>query len=136
MISDVGINKIQTVQRCILRAREEYDAAGARFAFDHTRQDAAILNVVRACEATLDLANHVVRVRQLGIPNSSADAFRALVQADVLPSDLGERLIRMVGFRNIAVHAYQVLDLKIVENVIVNGLDDLLAACDLLRRQF
>lgn len=135
MTSDVGINKTQTVQRCVLRAREEYEAAGDQFASNHSRQDAAILNVIRACEATLDLANHVIRIRKLGVPNSSADAFRALVQAKVFVPALGERLVRMVGFRNVVVHAYQVLDLEIVKNVILHGLDDLLMACDLLRKQ-
>jgi len=33
----------------------------------------------------------------------------------------------MVGFRNVAVHQYQSLDLAIVEAVLVQGLDALLA---------
>jgi uncharacterized protein YutE (UPF0331/DUF86 family) len=37
---------------------------------------------------------------------------------------------RMVGFRNIAVHTYQEVDLDIVEHVITTGLDDLLAFAD------
>ena len=40
----------------------------------------------------------------------------------------------MVGFRNIAVHAYQAIDLRILESVIAQGLDDLLAACEVMRR--
>jgi uncharacterized protein YutE (UPF0331/DUF86 family) len=133
-MNDVSINKVQIVQRCVQRAREEYKAADGKFASDYSHQDAAVMNVVRACEATLDFANHVVRVRRLGVPNSSADTFRALATAKILDAELADRLIRMVGFRNIAVHAYQVLNLEIVENVIQHGLDDLIEACDVLRK--
>ena len=133
-MNDVVVNKVQIVQRCVGRAREELDASGESFATDPSRQDAAVLNVVRACEATIDLANHVVRRRRAGVPNSSAQAFRLLADVGVLDLDLAERLARMVGFRNIAVHAYRELDLAIVERVIREGLEDLLACCEELRR--
>jgi len=41
----------------------------------------------------------------------------------------------MVGFRNIAVHQYQKLDLDIVESVIGAGLDDLLVFAEAVRGQ-
>lgn len=133
-MNDVVLNKIQIVQRCVHRAREEFAAAGEGFRSDFSRQDAAVMNVVRACEATIDLANLVIRRRRAGVPNTSADAFRLLAQVRVLDDALAERLARMVGFRNVAVHAYRTLDLAIVENVIREGLDDLLACCEVLRR--
>ena len=52
-----------SIERAVSRAREEYVAAGATFATDRTREDAAILNVQRSCETTIDLAQHGVRVR-------------------------------------------------------------------------
>jgi uncharacterized protein YutE (UPF0331/DUF86 family) len=67
-MNDVVINKIQNIQRSVRRAREEYQANRDGFASDYTRQDAALLNLLRACEAAIDLANHVIRVRKLGIP--------------------------------------------------------------------
>ena len=33
----------------------------------------------------------------------------------------------MVGFRNVLVHGYDIVDLGVVENVVANHLDDLLA---------
>ena len=51
MVDDVLINKAATIERCIKRVREEYAKAGANFATDYSRQDAAILNIQRACEA-------------------------------------------------------------------------------------
>ena len=58
-MNDIVINKVQSIQRCIDRAREEYRLAGRNFASDFSRQDAAIFNITRACQHAIDLANHV-----------------------------------------------------------------------------
>lgn len=134
-MNDLVINKVQSIQRCIRRAREEYQAAGTEFASDYSRQDAAILNITRACEQAIDLANYVIKLRQWGIPNSSAESFALLARERLISLDLAERLRRMVGFRNIAVHEYETLDLAIVVAVIETGLTDLLTFADMLRRQ-
>lgn len=118
--------KVGAIQRSVARAREEFSAAGEGFRTDFTRQDAAVLNIVRACEAALDLANIVIRERRLGIPQTARDGFRLLAEARLIPADLATRLQRMIGFRNIAVHQYQDLDLAIVEAVLTRDLDDML----------
>jgi hypothetical protein len=48
-MNDVAINKIQSIQRCVQRAREEFRSDPEGFDADYTLQDAAILNVLRAC---------------------------------------------------------------------------------------
>jgi len=125
------INKVQSIQRCVKRAREEHSRA-ENFIIDYTRQDAAILNVLRACELCIDLAAFVIRRRKLGVPTSSREAFELLRDAGLISSPLCDRLLRMVGFRNIAVHPYQSLDMRIVASVIQNDLDDLLAFADVI----
>ncbi|MFC4653901.1 DUF86 domain-containing protein [Rheinheimera marina] len=121
---DVLINKAATIERCIQRAREEYDKAPATFASDFTRQDAAILNIQRACEAALDMGQHLIRLHKLGVPQSSRDVFTLLAAASLISADLAANLKKMVGFRNIAVHEYQRIQLPIVEMVILHRLDD------------
>ena len=127
MVDDVLINKAATIERCVMRAREEYDKSPATFAADHTRQDAAILNVQRACEAALDMGQHLIRRERFGIPQSSRDVFALLAQSGWIEATLAERLQKMVGFRNIAVHDYQALQLPIVEAVITKHLGDFTA---------
>lgn len=46
-MSDVGVQKITSLQRCIARAREAYAAAGPGVRTNYNLQDAAILNVIR-----------------------------------------------------------------------------------------
>lgn len=99
-----------------------------------TRQDAAILNILRGCELALDLANILVRERALGVPQSSRDSFRLIADAGLVEAELATRLQRMIGFRNIAVHQYQVLDVAIVEEIVRRDLDDLLAFAGTLAR--
>ncbi len=81
MVDDVLINKAATIERCIKRVREEHTKAGANFATDYSRQDAAILNIQRACEAALDVGQHLIREERLGVPQSSRDVFTLLAQA-------------------------------------------------------
>ena len=104
MADDVLLNKAATVERCVARAREEYFQGPDTFATDFTRQDAAVLNVQRACEAVLDMGQHLVRRDSLGVPQGARDVFDLLAQAAYIPDPLATALKRMVAFRNIAVH--------------------------------
>ena len=126
MADDVLLNKAATIERCVARAREEYAAAGASFLTDFTRQDAAILNVQRACEAALDIGHHLIRRERLGLPQSARDVFDLLAAAHWIEATLAEALKKMVGFRNIAMHDYQRLAVPIAINVITRHLDEFL----------
>lgn len=132
-MNDIVINKIQNIQRCVRRAREEYQADRDGFAANYTRQDAALLNIVRACETAIDLANHVIRSNKLGIPVSSGDSFKLLRAERIIDDRLAERMVKMVGFRNTVVHQYTKVDIRIMETVIVSELDELLAFADKVR---
>lgn len=127
MSSPLVLGKIAAIERSVKRAREEFAAAGADFRNDFTRQDAAILNILRGCEQSIDLANMLIRERKLGMPQSSRDSFKLLADAKLIAPESSDRLQRMIGFRNIAVHQYQAIDLAIVEAIVQRDLDDLLA---------
>ncbi|QWF72592.1 DUF86 domain-containing protein [Methylomonas paludis] len=126
MVDDVLINKAATIERCVARAREEYQVDPDGFADNLTRQDAAVLNIQRACEAALDMGQHLIRREKLGVPQSARDVFNLLAQADWIDVVLADGLKRMVGFRNIAVHDDQSLQLPITVNIITRDLDEFL----------
>jgi uncharacterized protein YutE (UPF0331/DUF86 family) len=54
-----------------------------------------------------------------------AEGFLLLAKHGVIDQDLAGRLRRMVGFRNIAVHQYQTLDLAIMTAIAEKHLGDL-----------
>ena len=126
MADDVLINKAASIERCVKRAREEYAADPQGFADNHTRQDAAILNIQRACEAALDVGHHLIRREALGVPQSARDVFELLHRAGWIDAQLADTLKRMVGFRNIAVHDYQRLQVPVTVSIIQGHLDDFL----------
>lgn len=127
MADDVVVNKCAAIERCLARVRDEFAGDAANLRHDLRRQDSIVLNLQRACETSIDLAMHLVRVGRLGVPQESRDAFRLLEEAGVLPAELSARLMRMVGFRNVAVQDYQRLNLDVVESIVRNDLDDFAA---------
>lgn len=124
MVDDVLINKAASIERCVQRVREEYEKDPATFEFDLTRQDAAILNIQRACEAALDMGQHLIRRESLGVPQSARDVFELLYRGGWLEHSLLPVMKNMVGFRNIAVHEYQTLQLPITVAIITQHLGD------------
>ncbi|SEO40607.1 Protein of unknown function DUF86 [Duganella sp. CF517] len=84
------------------------------------------MNIQRACQAALDIGQHVIRSERLGVPQSARDVFDLLSKAHIIQAELADALKRMVGFRNIAVHDYQILHLPIVVTIIDKHLEDFL----------
>lgn len=123
MKNDVILNKISIIERCVKRVRDEYDNNPENLK-NYTKQDSIILNLQRTCEASIDLAMHIVAERKLGLPQSSREAFTLLETADILPSSLSQKMKAMVGFRNIAVHDYQEINLVILQKIVEKHLLD------------
>jgi uncharacterized protein YutE (UPF0331/DUF86 family) len=126
MADDVILNKAAIIERCVKRVRDLYADDDANLFEDLTRQDAIVLNLQRACEAAIDLAMHLVRRQRLGVPQESREVFSLLAEAGAIDPLLAATLARMVGFRNLAVHEYQALQMPIVRAIIREQLADLL----------
>ena len=124
MLDDVLLNKCEIVERCLKRIQEDYEGHESELSDDFMRQDAILLNIQRMCQASIDLAMHVVRVRALGLPRESRGAFELLKSAQLMDVELADKMMKMVGFRNLAVHNYQSIDLEIVHAIINQHLND------------
>lgn len=125
MPDDVLLNKAAVIQRCLARIQEEYRDHEAELESNFSRQDAIVLNLLRACEAAIDMAMHVVRLRHLGLPQDSRDAFAMLGQAGIVSAELVKAMQAMVGFRNVAVHDYQGMSLPVLKHILEGRLMDL-----------
>lgn len=122
-MNDVILNKTTTIERCVNRIHEVY-AGNPNNLEDFTKQDSIILNIQRACEASIDLAMHMVSERKLGVPKASREGFKLLQEAGILDATLAKTLMNMVGFRNIAVHDYQSLELEILQAILEKHIND------------
>lgn len=127
-MDDVVIQKLASIRRCLASVRT-YVAGDLGRLGDVMVLDAVVLNLQRACEMAIDAACREVSRRGLGVPADSADAFAILQREGVLSADVSERMRRMVGFRNVAVHEYRRLDPAIVRTVVEHRLGDFEALC-------
>jgi uncharacterized protein YutE (UPF0331/DUF86 family) len=127
---DVMFAKAAVMERSLRRVLEIYRADPGLSDLMHL--DALTLNVQRATQAAIDLAMHVVAQKHLGMPQSQADAFRLLADAEALERNLSERMIGMCGFRNVLVHQYQELEVDILHQVATERWQDLVALCQAL----
>jgi uncharacterized protein YutE (UPF0331/DUF86 family) len=125
---DVLIQKLASIERCLASVRR-YVADDLDRLHDSMVLDAVVLNLQRACEMAIDAACREVSRRRLGVPTDSADAFTILERESLLSPPVAERMRRMVGFRNIAVHEYCRLDPAIVRTVVEHRLGDFESLC-------
>lgn len=123
MKNDIIYNKAATIERCIARIHEVYKNKPESLQ-DYTKQDSIILNIQRACEAAIDLGMHIVSEQKLGLPKASREAFDLLQEKGIIDPILAKNLKAMVGFRNIAVHDYQAINLDILQTIIEKHLTD------------
>ena len=73
------------------------------------------------------MGQHLIRRERLGVPQGARDVFELLSRGGWVQSSLLTNLKNMVGFRNIAVHEYQTLQLPITVAIITQHLGDFLA---------
>lgn len=118
------LQKIASIERCVSRVLEEYCRDDLPFVSNFSAQDAAILNIQRACEQVFDLTNHLIRVKAWGSPASRGAAMDILVEKGIIDDALALRLKKMNGFRNLAVHEYQKLNLDILVSIIEDHMVD------------
>ena len=125
-MNDIILNKKLSIERCIQQINAYYTIqTGLPFITDYMRQDAIAMNLQRACELTIDIANTLIKLRKLGLPQDSRESFALLQQAGIISTQLMAGLQGMVGFRNTLVHQYQKLKLEIMVDVIEHHLHDL-----------
>jgi uncharacterized protein YutE (UPF0331/DUF86 family) len=124
---DVVLNKKESIERSIKQIRLYYGLpSDLPFEKDYLKQDAIAANLQRITEQAIDIANHLVKKKKLGLPKDSRESFDILAKEGIIPADLSAKLKGMIGFRNVLVHDYRKLDLGIMCDVIEHHLDDLI----------
>lgn len=120
---DIIFAKTGTIQRCLKRIKET--TALNPVSLDNIdKQDIFVLNLQRAIEAAIDIAAHIAASEGLGLATSIKDNFRFLKEAGIIDENLLRKMESMVGFRNIAVHDYQAMNLNILKSILTGNLRD------------
>jgi uncharacterized protein YutE (UPF0331/DUF86 family) len=86
-----------------------------------------------AIQAAVDVASHIVSDDRLGDAASNHQLFDLLARNGWIPASQVPTMHRMVGFRNVLVHEYEDVDVKIVRLVLERHTGDLQAFVDAVR---
>lgn len=123
-MNDAILAKIATIRRCVQRVRDVTANDPERVA-QLDVQDIVVLNLQRAIQAAIDLSAHLISQRNWGLPDSLKAHFAILERQGVIDPRLRKQLEAMVGFRNIAVHDYEAIDVVILKRIVAERLGDL-----------
>jgi uncharacterized protein YutE (UPF0331/DUF86 family) len=116
--------KLDSLQRCLARIASKRPQTVAQLSADIDLQDVLVLNLSRAVQICVDLAAHLLADAPVPPPNTMGETFERLAQAGVIQAGLALRMKKAVGFRNIAVHAYDAIDWNIVFAIVTGHLED------------
>lgn len=86
-----------------------------------------------AIQACQDVASHIVSDDLLGEPATNQELFDLLAKAGWIDASLASSMRNAIGFRNIVVHGYAVVDVKIARDILENHTGDLLAFVNAIR---
>jgi uncharacterized protein YutE (UPF0331/DUF86 family) len=78
-----------------------------------------------AIEILNDIGSHIIADENLGSVSTYADIPRALLVRGYINEASSEIWVRMIGFRNLLVHQYSILDRGVVYKVLNTGVCDL-----------
>lgn len=117
--------KLDSLRRCLARIAVKRPASVAVLEADVDLQDVLVLNISRAVQICVDLASHLLTELDVPPPNTMGEAFDRLAQAAIIDADLALRMKKAIGFRSIAVHAYDTINWQIVLAIATQGTHDL-----------
>ena len=136
-MTEVVLHKIASLERCISQVRAYYaEKRDIQFEVDFLLQDAIAMNLQRACELAIDLANYTVRKEKIGLPKHSREGFEILAQQKIISLEVAGKMKKMIGFRNTLVHQYQQVDIKLMVEIIEVHVEDLLRFSQQIKNHF
>jgi uncharacterized protein YutE (UPF0331/DUF86 family) len=124
MDKEVLSAKLESLRRCVQRIRDKTPPSAAVLLKDHDLQDIICLNIERSVQICVDLASHIIAESDLTAPTTMRQSFDQLHRLGLISEELAVRIKKAIGFRNIAVHAYQEINWEIVYAIITSRLED------------
>ena len=106
--------KLESLRRCIRRVEEKTPSNVEQLIQDPDIQDILVLNLTRAVQLSVDIGSHVISETEESAPTTMGDVFSTLEKLNVISPTVCGSMKKAVGFRNVAVHNYDVINWEIV----------------------
>ena len=106
--------KLELLRRCTQRVEEKTPSSVDQLILDPDVQDILVLNLTRAVQLCVDIGSHVISESNELTPATMDDVFSTLEKLGAISPITCETMKKAVGFRNVAVHNYDVINWEIV----------------------
>ena len=116
--------KVDSILRCLNRIDDRIPDSEYDFLRDFDAQDVVILNLTRAVQLSVDIATHILSTTNQPVPSTMAEAFISLERINIISAEIADKMKRSVGYRNVAIHNYDDIDLSITYDIANNHLGD------------
>ena len=123
--SDLIIAKAGSVRSHLNRVYEKRNVDLDGFLKDIDTQESILFNIQMAVQNCIDIAAHIISEKGLGVPGSTTEMFYVLGKNGYLDSDLTQKMVKAIGFRNLIVHEYGKIELEQVYEIAQNDIKDL-----------
>ena len=115
--------KLESLRRCVKRIEDKMPADAFILETDFDVQDIISVNIERAVQQCVDIASHLLADHDDVAGQSAASLFKDLTTKGIVAQDLGDRLSRACGFRNLLVHRYATIDWRRVFQSLSSDID-------------
>ena len=109
--------KIDSILRCLNRIQQRLPDTEAEFLVDYDAQDVVVLNLTRAIQMNVDIATYILANNDQAVPTTMAEAFASLEHLKIITPNIADKMKRSIGYRNVAVHNYDDIDLIITYDI-------------------
>lgn len=123
--SSVILRKISHIRHSLSRLKGKGEVQLEAFRNDPDLQDIVLHNLQLAIQGGIDLGSHIISDEGWGVAGSLTEIFYILQDKGVIRPELTEKMVSMVGFRNILIHEYADVNLDIVYSILQGHLKDI-----------
>ena len=106
--------KLSSLYKCLNRIKINTPDSAEKLKSDIDKQDIINLNFQRAIQISIDIASHILSGGFSETAKTMTEVFGKLHEKKVIDDDTAYSLAKAVGFRNIAAHEYNTIDMDIL----------------------
>lgn len=121
----VVLRKVSLIRHNLSRLKNKENISLESLKNDFDIQDIVLHNLQLAIQGCIDIGSHVISDEGWGVAGSLNEIFYILQNKGVIKAEMSEKIISMVGFRNILVHEYETINFDIVCNILHHHLKDI-----------
>ncbi len=118
------IKKLQELNRYLKELEDSKNISWDEFHSSIGKQWMICHGIQLSIQSLIDVGNHILSALGENQIEDYSDIIDKLGERNILPSEFAQSIRGMVGLRNILVHDYARLDIKIIYDILQNKLED------------